>query len=150
MEKIYELINDYLLIKKEEADIFDVLHFVQSKIGFIPKNIQKYIASKMCIDFLEINEIVEISSFFLEKREPVSVVVCSGPGCTLKGSREILAEISKKLEINVNEEGRDIFLTVRNCFKACTYGVNVEINGELLHNVTLSTLDRVINKIKFY
>jgi NADH-quinone oxidoreductase subunit E len=150
MKNIYESIDAYLLLKNGSADIFDILHFVQSKMGCIPEEVQRYIAEKISLEFLEIKEIIEISSFFLEKKEGINVTVCSGPGCTMKGSMEILEEISKKLGINVNEQNKEVFLTVKNCFKSCSYGVNVEVNGKLMHNITLSTLDKILEKIKFY
>ena len=150
MKNINGLIDDYLLMKQNNADLFDVLHFVQSKIGCVPKDIQEYIAEKMCFEFSEVSEIVEISSFFLSERKPVAVTVCSGAGCVMKGSMEILEIISQKLEIDLNTEDKGVLLTVKNCFRACSYGVNIEVNGELFHNVTVSTLDKVLEKIKFY
>ena len=150
MENINELINDYLLTKEGDTDLFDVLHFTQSKIGCIPKDVQEYIAERMCLKFSEVNEIVELSSFFLEKKEPLTVTVCSGPGCTIKGSMEILEILSAKMGVGLNDESGDVLLTVKNCFKACSYGVNVEVNGELFHNTTVSILDKVLEKIKFY
>ena len=149
MGNIKDLINNYLLIKGN-ADLFDVLHFVQSQIGCIPEDIQKFIAERMCFEFSEVNEVIEISSFFLEKKQILTVTVCSGSGCTMKGSMEILGIISKELGVNLNDEDKSVFLTVKNCFKACSYGVNIEVNGELFHNVTVSTLGRVLEKIKFY
>ena len=149
MENIKNLINNYLLIKKDNADLFDVLHFTQSQIGCIPEDIQKFIAERMCLKLSEVHEVIEISSSFQEKRQ-ISVTVCSGPGCTMKGSMEILGIISKELGVNLNDEDKSIFLTAKNCFKACSYGVNIEVNGELFHNVTFSTLCRVLEKIKFY
>ena len=150
MGNIKDLINNYLLMKKNDADLFDVLHFVQSQIGCIPEDIQKFIAERMCFEFSEVNEVIEISSFFLEKKQILTVTVCSGSGCTMKGSMEILGIISKELGVNLNDEDKSVFLTVKNCFKACSYGVNIEINGELFHNVTVSTLGGVLEKIKFY
>ena len=149
MGNIKDLINNYLLIKGN-ADLFDVLHFVQSQIGCIPEDIQKFIAERMCFEFSEVNEVIEISSSFLEKKQISTVTVCSGSGCTMKGSMEILGIISKELGVNLNDEDKSVFLTVKNCFKACSYGVNIEVNGELFHNVTVSTLGRVLEKIKFY
>ena len=104
----------------------------------------------MSLEFSEVSEIVEISSFFLEAKAPVTVTVCSGAGCVMKGSMEILEIISQKMGADLNEENKGVFLTVKNCFKACSYGINVEINGELFHNVTVSALDRILEKIKFY
>ena len=150
MGNIKELINDYLSVKNDDVDLFDVLHFVQSKTGCIPLDIQKFIAERMGLEFSEVNEVIEISSFFLEKKQKLTVTVCSGPGCTMKGSMEILGIISKELGVNLNDEDKSVFLTVKNCFKACSYGVNIEVNGELFHNVTVSTLGGVLEKIKFY
>ena len=149
MENIKDLINNYLLVKKDDTDLFDVLHIEQSQIGCIPEDIQKFIAARMCLELSEVHEVIEISSSFQEKKQ-ISVTVCSGSGCTMKGSMEILGIISKELGVNLNDEDKSVFLTVKNCFKACSYGVNIEVNGELFHNVTVSTLGRVLEKIKFY
>lgn len=147
MEELHILINRYLEIQEDKEDIFGVLHFVQSKLGYIPKDIQKYIADKMNIDLSEIIQTIEISSYFTEKKSSVKIVVCNGSACSFKGSRFILEELSKELGINVDDENSDILLTTKRCFGACSYGINVEINGELIHNVTVSGLKDVLNKI---
>ena len=69
MENIKDLINNYLLVKKDDTDLFDVLHFVQSQIGCIPEDIQKFIAERMGLDLSEVHEVIEISSSFLEKNK---------------------------------------------------------------------------------
>ena len=150
MEKLYELINKYLLIQEDKEDVFGVLHFVQSKLGYIPKEVQEYIADKMGVDFLEVAKIIEISSYFEEKASVIKVVVCNGVSCSLKGSKFVLEELSKKLKIKVDDESSDVLLTTKKCFGACNYGVNVEVNGELIHNVTVSNLDEILEKIKIY
>ena len=68
MGNIKDLINNYLLIKGN-ADLFDVLHFVQAQIGCIPEDIQKFIAERMGLDLSEVHEVIEISSSFLEKNK---------------------------------------------------------------------------------
>ncbi len=150
MENLYELINKYLLVQEDKEDVFGVLHFVQSKLGYIPKEIQEYIADKMDIDYLEVAKIIEISSYFEEKVPVIKVAVCSGISCTMKGSRFVLEELSKKLNVKVDDENSPVLLTTKKCFAACNYGVNVEVNGELIHEVTVSKLDEVLEKIKIY
>lgn len=147
MDKLRLLINKYLEIQEDKEDIFGVLHFVQSKLGYVPKEIQEYIAEQMNIDLAEIIQTIEISSYFSEKKHSIKIVVCNGSACSLKGSRFVLEELSLKLGVNIDDENNDILLTTKRCFGACSYGINVEINGELIHNVTLSNLEDVLNKI---
>ena len=150
MEKLYELINKYLLIQEDKEDVFGVLHFVQSKLGYIPKEVQEYIADKMGVEYLEVAKIIEISSYFEDKASVIKVVVCNGVSCSLKGSKFVLEELSKKLKIKVDDESSDVLINRKKCFGACNYGVNVEVNGELIHNVTVSNLDEILEKIKIY
>ena len=150
MEELYLLIDKFLAIQEDKEDVFGILHFVQSKLGYIPKDIQEYIAEKMKIDISEITQTIEISSYFLEEKFKTKIVVCTGPSCSLKGSKFVLDELAKRLKVKIDNKNEEILLTTKRCFGACNYGINVEINGELIHGVTISNLENILNKIKFY
>ena len=82
MGNIKDLINNYLLMKKNDADLFDVLHFVQSQIGCIPEDIQKFIAERMCFEFSEVNESnIDLNKLFVSKERKDFIGTSLGQFC---------------------------------------------------------------------
>ena len=144
MDKIYESIDKFLLILEDKGDVFGVLHFVQSKLGYIPNEAQQYIADKMNISLNEIKEIVNISSYFLEEKSMNEVIVCTGMACSLKGSKFVL----EKLQNEINKKNiENVRIDTKKCFGACQYGVNVSVDGTLSNNVTTDDFEDVIKKL---
>ena len=144
MQEIYESIDKFLLISEDKKDIFGLLHFVQSKLGYIPNDVQQYIANKMGIDIQNIKETIEISSHFVEEKTQNEILVCMGTTCSMKGSKFVFDEIQTALKKRNIE---NIKLDIKKCFGACAYGVNVSVNGDLIHEVTADQIEKIIKKV---
>ena len=144
MQDIYESIDKFLTISEDKEDIFGILHFVQSKIGYIPNDVQQYIANKMGIDIQNIKETIEISSHFVEEKTQNEILVCMGTTCSMKGSKFVFDEIQLTLK---KKNVENVKLNMKKCFGACAYGVNVSVNGDLIHEVTADQTDNMIKKI---
>ena len=144
MEKIYESIDKFLSILEDKEDVFGVLHFVQSKLGYIPNEAQQYIADKMKISLDEVKEIVNISSYFLEEKSKNEILVCTGLACSLKGSKFIF----DKLQDEINRKNiENVNLDTKKCFGLCQYGVNVSVDGTLNNNITTDNFENIIKKL---
>jgi NADH-quinone oxidoreductase subunit E len=144
MQDIYESIDKFLTISEDKEDIFGILHFVQSKIGYIPNDVQQYIANKMNTSIENIKETIEISSHFVEEKTQNEILVCMGTTCSMKGSKFVFDEIQVTLK---KKNVENIKLDIKKCFGACAYGVNVSVNGDLIHEVTADQTDNMIKKI---
>ena len=144
MQDIYESIDKFLTISEDKEDIFGILHFVQSKIGYIPNDVQQYIANKMNTSIENIKETIEISSHFVEEKTQNEILVCMGTTCSMKGSKFVFDEIQLTLK---KKNVENIKLDIKKCFGACAYGVNVSVNGDLIHEVTADQTDNMIKKI---
>ena len=144
MQDIYESIDKFLTISEDKEDIFGILHFVQSKIGYIPNDVQQYIANKMNTSIENIKETIEISSHFVEEKTQNEILVCMGTTCSLKGSKFVFDEIQVTLK---KKNVENVKLDIKKCFGACAYGVNVSVNGDLIHEVTADQTDNMIKKI---
>ena len=144
MQDIYESIDKFLTISEDKEDIFGILHFVQSKIGYIPNDVQQYIANKMNTSIENIKETIEISSHFVEEKTQNEILVCMGTTCSMKGAKFVFDEIQvTRKKKNVE----NVKLDIKKCFGACAYGVNVSVNGDLIHEVTADQTDNMIKKI---
>ena len=144
MQDIYESIDKFLTISEDKEDIFGILHFVQSKIGYIPNDVQQYIANKMNTSIENIKETIEISSHFVEEKTQNEILVCMGTTCSMKGSKFVFDEIQVTLK---KKNVENVKLNMKKCFGACAYGVNVSVNGDLIHEVTADQTDNMIKKI---
>ena len=144
MQDIYESIDKFLTISEDKEDIFGILHFVQSKIGYIPNDVQQYIANKMNTSIENIKETIEISSHFVEEKTQNEILVCMGTTCSMKGSKFVFDEIQVTLK---KRNVENVKLDIKKCFGACAYGVNVSVNGDLIHEVTADQTDNMIKKI---
>ena len=144
MQDIYESIDKFLTISEDKEDIFGILHFVQSKIGYIPNDVQQYIANKMNTSIENIKEAIEISSHFVEEKTQNEILVCMGTTCSMKGSKFVFDEIQVTLK---KKNVENVKLDIKKCFGACAYGVNVSVNGDLIHEVTADQTDNMIKKI---
>ena len=144
MQDIYESIDKFLTISEDKEDIFGILHFVQSKIGYIPNDVQQYIANKMNTSIENIKETIEISSHFVEEKTQNEILVCMGTTCSMKGSKFVFDEIQVTLK---KKNVENVKLDIKKCFGACAYGVNVSVNGDLIHEVTADQTDNMIKKI---
>ena len=144
MKDIYESIDKFLTISEDKEDIFGILHFVQSKIGYIPNDVQQYIANKMNTSIENIKETIEISSHFVEEKTQNEILVCMGTTCSMKGSKFVFDEIQVTLK---KKNVENVKLDIKKCFGACAYGVNVSVNGDLIHEVTADQTDNMIKKI---
>ena len=144
MQDIYVSIDKFLTISEDKEDIFGILHFVQSKIGYIPNDVQQYIANKMNTSIENIKETIEISSHFVEEKTQNEILVCMGTTCSMKGSKFVFDEIQVTLK---KKNVENVKLDIKKCFGACAYGVNVSVNGDLIHEVTADQTDNMIKKI---
>ena len=102
------------------------------------------LANKMGIDIQNIKETIEISSHFVEEKTQNEILVCMGTTCSMKGSKFVFDEIQTALKKRNIE---NIKLDIKKCFGACAYGVNVSVNGDLIHEVTADQIEKIIKKV---
>ena len=134
MQDIYESIDKFLTISEDKEDIFGILHFVQSKIGYIPNDVQQYIANKMNTSIENIKETIEISSHFVEEKTQNEILVCMGTTCSMKGSKFVFDEIQvtlKKKNVEKNIHFVEIFMHKKTSFSR---GIKFASNPKSLVN----------------
>ncbi|MBT1247153.1 MULTISPECIES: NAD(P)H-dependent oxidoreductase subunit E [unclassified Thermosipho (in: thermotogales)] len=69
----------------------------------------------------------------------MKIKVCMGSSCYLKGSNKVIEKIK-----NMNLDNLDLRGAL--CFGKCVNGVNIEINGNLIENITPENVEEVIRK----
>lgn len=123
----------------QEGALIPVLHQVQETYGYLPEDVQAYIAEKLRIPLSEVYGVVSFYSLFnTEPKGKYKVSICLGTACYVKGSGQILEEFEKQLKIKVGQTSEDGIFTLEacRCLGACGLApvlmVNDNVHGRLV------------------
>ena len=89
------------------------------------------------------------TSFHQEPVAPNVVWVCRTLSCDLRGGRELQKHLEKRFGCGLNETSKDGKFTLKTaeCLAACGQAPMVQINDEFYENLTIESLDRILNEI---
>ncbi|MCF4152313.1 NAD(P)H-dependent oxidoreductase subunit E [Dethiosulfovibrio sp. F2B] len=109
-------------LPNKKGELITVLHKAQSIFGYLPKEVQEFVADRLDLPLAKVYGVVKFYSFFSmtpKGRYPISV--CMGTACYVRGAEEVLTELTRQLGISVggvSEDGKFSLDTLR-CVGAC-------------------------------
>ena len=135
----------------KDGSLIQVLHYAQEIFGFLPKEVQLYIAKKLDISPSKVYGVVSFYSYFTtEPKGKYKISVCLGTVCFVKGSDKILAEFEKELGIKVGETTKDLTFSLEGlrCVGACGLAPVVVINGKVYGQVKPSDVSHILDSYR--
>lgn len=145
-EKLIAAIDKYNGVK---GAMMPILQEAQAIYGYLPIEVQKIIADRTGVS---LEEIYGIASFYAQfKLNPdgeVAVAVCLGTACYVKGSGEIIEEVSKELGVPVGSTSPDgkYSLEATRCIGACGLAPVLTVNGEVYGRLTKDKIPGILAK----
>lgn len=118
----------------EKGAMMPILQEAQEIYGYLPIEVQKIIAAKTGVS---VEEIFGVASFYSQfKLNPdgkYAISVCLGTACYVKGSGDVLDEISKQLNVPIGSTSPDGKYSVEatRCLGACGLAPVMTVNGEV-------------------
>lgn len=149
MFKELEVFIDNLPVK--EGSLIAVLHKAQEIFGYLPNEVQIFVAKKLGIPVSKVYGVITFYSFFTTEPRGENVVnVCLGTACFVRGSGEILEEIEKELGIKVGETTVDNKFTIDTlrCVGACGLAPVVTINKKVYGNVKKDDVKKILDEYR--
>ncbi len=149
---IMKEIDSYIeSLEDKQGSIIHILHKAQEAFGYLPKELQLYIARKVDLPASKVNGIVSFYSFF--SQEPsgkYSISVCMGTACFVKGSDVVLSAFKNKLQLNDKKVTDDMKFSIRDvrCIGACGLAPVVVVNEKIYGHVTEKEVDNIIKEYK--
>ena len=128
-----------------------ILQEAQEIYGYLPIEVQKIIAEKTGIPLEEIFGIVSFyAQFKLNPDGEISIAVCLGTACYVKGSGDIIEEFSKQLNLPVGSTSPDgkYSIEATRCIGACGLAPVLTVNGEVYGRLTVDDVDSILAKYK--
>lgn len=147
-EKLLAVIEKYAGVK---GAMMPILQEAQEIYGYLPLEVQKIIALKTGVSLEEIYGIASFyAQFKLNPNGQVAVAVCLGTACYVKGSGELIEEVSKELNLAVGSTSADgkYSLEATRCIGACGLAPVMTVNGEVYGRLTKAQIPEILAKYK--
>ena len=136
---------------RSRSAIMPLLHFVQSKVGFVNGEGIELIAKLLS---LETAEVSAVATFYTQyKRKPVGeyhVGVCTNTLCAVMGGDAIFAGLKEHLGVEndgVTADGK-VSLEHIECNAACDYAPVVMANWEFYDNQTVESAKNLVDSMR--
>ena len=143
---IAQVIDAY---KDKEGSLIQVLHAAQEIYGYLPLELQKFIALRMNKPLSEVNGGVSFYSFFSTKeRGKHTIHVCMGTACYVRGAQKLVEALEEKLGVSVGEVTPDkkFTLDVARCIGACGLAPAVMVDNDVHRQVQPHGLDAMLKQ----
>lgn len=130
-----------------EGALIEILHKAQHIFGYLPRDVQLFVARKLGIPGAEVFGVVSFYSYFTTKpRGKHTISVCMGTACFVKGSDKIIEQFKKKLSIESNEITKDGLFTLKDvrCIGACGLAPVVMVDDKVFGRVKEEEIDDIL------
>ena len=136
-------------LSDKKGALIAVLHKAQHIFGYLPQEVQKFVAKKLDLPVSKVNSVVTFYSYFTEIPTGKYVInVCMGTACFVKGAGEVLEEFERKLGIKVGQTTSDGKFTVQvlRCVGACGLAPVVTVNDKVYGHFTKQMVDKILDE----
>lgn len=149
--KLSQLDEFIASLEDKQGDVIAILHHAQGLFGYLPPDLQLYIARATGLPAAKINGIVSFYSFFNEEKSgKYRVSICMGTACYVKGAAEINKAFREKLEVDEKGNSKDGLFSLREvrCIGACGLAPVVSINDQIYGHMKPEDVDELIAKYR--
>jgi NADH:ubiquinone oxidoreductase subunit E len=148
-EKYDQIANVIDLYKGKEGSLIQILHLSQEIYGYLPLELQKFIATSLDMPLSEVSGVVTFYSFFSTKpRGRHTVRVCLGTACYVRGGKKIVERLRELLGIDIGgttDDGKFTFEIAR-CIGACGLAPAMMIDNTVYKQVNVKKLESILSK----
>jgi NADH-quinone oxidoreductase subunit E len=135
----------------KKGSLIMVLHEVQSKYGYIPRDVAMELSRIIDVPLARIYEVITFYNYFkLQPPGKFNIAVCMGTACYLKGAPDILDEISERLNITIGQTTPDgvFHLDAVRCLGCCGLAPVMTVNGEIHGKVKKTQVVEILSRYK--
>ena len=136
-------------LETKEGTLISVLHKAQEIFGYLPKEVQEFVADNLNESLANVYGVVSFYSFFTmipKGKHPVSV--CMGTACYVRGAEKVLDEFQKSLGIKSGETSHDgkYSIDALRCVGACGIAPVVLVGEKVYKKVTVKEVKKIISE----
>lgn len=147
IERLDDLLRDYAT---RPGGLIPALQIAQNLIGYLPEAALLKIAKLFNKPLSEVTGVVTFYSFFSTvPRGKYLVRVCLGTACYVRGGKDVLEALKRKLHIDVGETTADrlFSLDIGRCFGACGMAPVLMVNDTVHQRVKPARIQEMLSQI---
>ncbi len=149
---LYDQLREVIAASRELRNpLIEVLRQAQEIFGYLPVEVQEFIAREMDIPANKVFGVVTFYNFFtMTPRGKYTLNICMGTACYVKGAPKLAQMIEEELGVKVGETTEDKRFTVSavRCVGACSLAPVFVIGDEAYGRV--DTRDKLSEILKKY
>ena len=138
-------------LETTKGTLIQILHKAQNIFGYLPRDVQLFIARKLGIPGAEVFGVVSFYSYFTTKpRGKHTISVCMGTACFVRGSDKIIERLKEILGIEANENTQDGLFSLKDvrCIGACGLAPVMMIDDKVYGRVKEEELEDILNSYR--
>jgi NADH:ubiquinone oxidoreductase subunit E len=131
----------------ERGQLIRILQKAQEIFGYLPEEVQAYIAEKLEIPVSEVNGVVTFYSLFAtEPKGKYTLSVCMGTACYVKGAQALMDALKEELKIDEGETTPDGVFTIKStrCVGACGLAPILMANEDVYGKASPGEIKKII------
>ena len=128
--------------------LISVLHKAQEIFGYLPQEVQSFVAEQLGISIAKVYGVVSFYSYFtMTPKGKFPVAVCMGTACYVRGAEKVLHDFEKQLGIKTGETSLDGLFSIDalRCVGACGLAPVFTVNDEVYGKATVKKMDEVLD-----
>ena len=148
MGLVDEIIENH---KDKPGCLIPVLEECQRVVGYLPVELQEYLAGRLNIPGSTIYGVVTFYSFFsMVPKGRHTIKVCMGTACYVRGIAEVLSRLQSeyKLDVGATTENRRFSLEAVRCLGACGLAPVMVVDEDTHGGVTPDSALKILKKYK--
>lgn len=133
----------------DAGELINILHAVQNKLGYLPREVQELIAMDLGIPVSKVYGVVTFYSFFtMTPKGKYPVSVCMGTACYVRGGEKVLEEFKRQLGIDVGGTTPDGLFSLDSlrCVGACGLAPVVMVGQKVFGRLTPADVKGIIDE----
>ncbi len=132
----------------QKGSLISILQDIQAEYSYLPVDALEYVSKEMDIPRVQVYGVATFfKAFSLKPKGRQQIQVCMGTACHVRGSKKVLEELERKLEIKAGDTTPDGEYTLEtvNCVGACALGPVVVINDEYHGQMTPMKVESILS-----
>jgi NADH-quinone oxidoreductase subunit E/NADP-reducing hydrogenase subunit HndA len=138
-------------MRLEPGALMPVMQKAQEIFGYLPVEVQRFIADGLHVTLSEVYGVATFySQFVLEEQGEHVIGVCLGTACYVKGSQAILDRLSSELLVGVGKTTPDAKFTLNatRCLGCCGLAPVMMIGDEVFGRLTPDDIPGIVAKFR--
>ena len=145
-QELEEFING---LPQKDGHLVTVLHKAQGLFGYLPREVQQFVADHMGLSLAKVYGVVSFYTFFTmvpKGKHPISV--CMGTACFVKGSGKLVETLKESLAVEIGAVTADgkFSIDVLRCIGACALAPVMMVGSKVYANVSPDQVKKILEE----